>query len=86
MTGFHRAVLRHSVLCRDPVGQGREILCRDIRVLCHDKVGQDSSVVIEHFDVATELVKVGQVCRDRASLCHNRVGQKRENFYLDIKF
>ena len=58
--GFHRVVLRQSVLCCDPVGQGNETSCRDIRVLCRDRVwpGQEFSITKECFYVVTELTMV----------------------------
>ena len=73
-TGFHRVVLRQSVLCRDPVGQGKDTSCCDIGfyvaieldrlgVLCRDKLF---------------------LCRDRVGnggevLCHEKI------FYVAIE-
>ena len=31
-------MLRHSILCRDKVGQGQEFICRDRVFLCRDRV------------------------------------------------
>ena len=66
--GFHRVVLRQSVLCRDPVGKGKETSCRDRRVLCRYRVwpGQEFSITTDFLLCCDRVDNGGEaLSRDR---------------------
>ena len=76
MIGFHTVVLRQSVLCRDPVNQGKETSCQGRKVLCRDKVSNGGEVLSRD-----KVWPNGEVlCCGRAILCRDIVGQTKKFF------